>query len=90
MTAVNSLFRTTRRAAEQSVELVIGHGGAAQKIEEVKIQPKRAVRLDFYQFPADRIGKFRFAVWRQAHEFVFTGVDAEAAIVRERGIKQPE
>ena len=72
------------------MKFFIGHRRAAQEIEVIQIQPERAVGLEVEQFAADGVGVFRFAVGREAHEFVFAGIDAEAAVVRERGIEQPQ
>ena len=77
-------------AAEQPVKTIIGHGRAPQKIEVVQIHPKRTVVFEVQQFPADRLRMNRFAVGGQTHEFIFAGIDAKTAIIRERRVKQAE
>ena len=83
-------FRPARRAAKETMKLFIRHRRAAQKIEVVQVQPERAVGLHVKECIADDVGELRFTVRRETHEFVFARVDAEAAVVRERGIDQTE
>ena len=84
------LLRFARRAAEERVKASIGHGCAAQKIEIIQIHPKGTVLLQVEQFAKDRIRIDRLPVGRQAHQFVFAGIDAETAIIGEGGIKHAQ
>jgi hypothetical protein len=83
-------FQPARWPAEKPVKLFIRHRRAAQKIEIIQIQPERVVRLEIEQFVADGVGEFRFTIRREAHELVFAGIDAEAAVVSERQINEPK
>ena len=81
-------FRFSRRAAKQIVEGAVRHRQAGHEIEGAKIQPKRTIRLEIDELIENAIAEFRFAVRRQAHHFVFTGVDAKPQVIGERGIEQ--
>ena len=72
------------------MKLFVGHGGAAEKIKKGEVQPERAVGLHLNQVIVNGLCEFRLAIGRQPHEFVFAGIDAEAAIRGECGIEQPE
>ena len=79
-----------RRTAEEAMEAVIGHGETLAVIEVTHVEVKRPIVFEIDEMLADQVGKTRLAVGREAHEFVFAGIDAEAAVVSERAVKQSE
>jgi hypothetical protein len=87
---LDGFLRAAGRPAEQPVKTAVGHGRAAQKIEAVQVHPKGTVGFEVQQFPQDHLRVDRFAVGGQAHEFVFAGIDAKSAVIRERRVKHPQ
>ena len=83
-------LRRARRAAEKRVERGRGHRQAVQEIEVAQVEAQRAVGFEVEQFFAHRVRKARRAAGREAHEFVFAAVHAEAAERRDRRVEQPE
>ena len=79
-----------RRAAEQLVELRIGHAQSGAVVEVVHVETERAVVLHVDEMVADLLHEPRLAIGREAHHLVLAGVDLEAGVVRERGIQQAQ
>ena len=83
-------FGIARRAAEQFVEFAVRHRQSLAIIEILHVHRQRAVGLEVNQLFENHVRVFRLAVGREAHELVFAGVDAEAAEIGERAVKQAE
>jgi len=83
-------FGTPRRAAEQRVELPVGHRQPLAVVEVLHVQPEAAVIAQGDQVARNPILVERPAVRRQAHQLVLAAVHFEAAVVRKRGVQQAE
>ncbi len=86
----DAILGPARPASEQRMEARVGHGQAGAKIEVIQVQAKGAVGLYIDEVFADLGRVDAFAIGRQAHQFVFPGVDLEAGIVGEGRIQQTE
>ena len=73
-----------------------GHRQTLAIVEVRHVHPERSVFLDVDQRGFDLLRKLlcpfgtRISIRRQAHEFVFAGVDAEAKEVGKGGVQEPE
>ena len=70
--------------------MTVGHGQAGREVEVAHVEPEGAVRLEVDEFIQNRIDVTRLAIRREAHHFVFAGVDLEAGVIGEGGIEQSE
>lgn len=76
-------FGAPGRSAEELGELVGRHGEALAVVEITLVEAEGSVVAQVQQVVANGVGVARLTVGRQAHEFVFAGVDPEAAEVGE-------
>jgi len=72
------------------MESCVGHPYPAQEIKTIQIQPKRAIGFQIHEVLVDRLHIFRLAIWREAHQLVLAGIDAEPTVRSERRIEQAE
>jgi hypothetical protein len=86
----HQLVGLARPAAEQLIELAVGHGQAYGIIEVFLVEAERAVVLEIYQMIEDQPGVLRLAVRRQAHHFVFARIDLEPGVVGEGRVQEAE
>ena len=79
-----------RRAAEKTGKFLTGHALAHGKVEVIHVQPETSVFANINQVLKNRVDIFGFAVWREAHHFVFARIDLETGETRERRIEQTQ
>lgn len=77
-------------AAEEGVEAGAGHAFAVQVAEVLETEAEGAVFAQIDELLQDEVAVTRLAVGGEPHELVFAGVDAEAAVMGERGVEQAE
>ena len=78
------------RPAEQLVELRPGHREALAVVEVVEVEPEAPIGLHVDQVLVDGFLVHRAPVRSEPHEFVFTAVDLEPAVVGERRVQKAE
>ena len=83
-------LRSSRRAAEQVVELPRGHRQPLAVIEVAHIHAIGAVFFQVQEPLENQVLVDRLAVGGQAHDLVFAAVDAEAGVIGECGVQQAE
>ena len=84
------LVRLACRAAEERIELRIGHAQSGTVVEIAHVQTERPVFLDINQVFEDQLAELGLAVGRKAHDLVLAGIDLEPGVVREGRIEQTQ
>src|SRR4051794_9443242 len=51
---------------------------------------KRPIRLQVHEMVQNQLCVFRFAIGRQPHHLIFTGIDLESGVVGKSGIEQAQ
>ena len=90
MALFNRRLRVARRPAKELVERAIGHREPLAVVEVLHVEPEAAIVFEIDQMPVNRLLIKRPPVGREAHQLVLPAVDLEPAIVRKRGIQEPE
>ena len=90
MTLGQKFVRITRRTAEQSVELLVGHPQTCAVIEIRLFEAEAAVLLKIEKTVEDQVLECGLAVGRQAHDLVLARIYLEANVIGERGIQQTQ
>ncbi len=83
-------LRHSRGSAKQLLEAPPGHAQAGAVIEVLHVHAERAVGFQIQQSIVDDLRIARLAVGREAHQFVFAGINFEPGIVGKRRIKQSQ
>ena len=88
VTALDRCFWPARRPAKQAVKILVEHGGAAQEIEIIEVQPEGTVRFQIEQVLVNGVDEFRLPIGSKAHELVLAGINAKTAIGGEGRVQQ--